>query len=112
MLMSVAPRWGISAFAWLIFSTAIGGLGLGAINPAASNAGLHLAPDQVASITGLRAMFINLGVITSVSVTTAILNRSADPAMAQAHVFWAASALAVFVILPLATRIPEHRGAW
>jgi len=112
LLMSVAPRWGISPFLWLSVCAGIAGLGLGAVNPAASNACLQLAPDQVAAITGLRAMFINLGVIFSVSVTTAVLNRSSTPGITQAHVFWVAAAIVFVVILPLISRVPEHKGAW
>lgn len=112
LLLSVSPRWGLSPYLWLSFSVGIAGLGLGAVNPAASNACLHLAPDQAAAITGLRVMFINIGVIFSVSVTTAILNRSADPGIAQAHVFWAAAAIVFVIMLPLVRRVPEHRGGW
>ncbi|MCL2396393.1 MAG: MFS transporter, partial [Acidimicrobiaceae bacterium] len=112
LLMSVSPRWGVSPYLWLSCSVGITGLGLGAVNPAASNACLHLAPDQAAAVTGLRVMFINIGVIFSVSVTTAILNRSAAPAMTQAHVFWVAAAIVVLIMLPLVSRVPEHKGGW
>ena len=57
--------------------------------PAANNASLQLAPDQVAAIAGLRGMFRQAGSITAVSVTTAVIARSADPGMEQAHVFLA-----------------------
>jgi EmrB/QacA subfamily drug resistance transporter len=112
LLMSVAPRWGLSPYLWLSLSVGIAGLGLGAVNPAASNACLQLAPDQAAAIIGLRFMFINLGVIFSVSVTTAILNRSATPGIAQAHVFWAAAGIVFLIVLPLVRRVPEHKGGW
>ena len=112
LLMSVSPRWGVSPYVWLSVSVGIAGLGLGAVNPAASNACLQLAPDQAAAITGLRVMFINLGVIFSVSVTTAILNRSSTPGITQAHVFWAAAAVVFLVMLPLVLRVPEHKGGW
>jgi EmrB/QacA subfamily drug resistance transporter len=112
LLMSVSPRWGVSPYVWLSVSVGIAGLGLGAVNPAASNACLQLAPEQAAAITGLRVMFINLGVILSVSVTTAILNRSASPGIAQSHVFWAAAAVVFLVMLPLVARVPEHKGGW
>jgi EmrB/QacA subfamily drug resistance transporter len=112
LLMSVSPRWGVSPYVWLSVSVGIAGLGLGAVNPAASNACLQLAPDQAAAITGLRVMFINLGVIFSVSVTTAILNRSATPGLAQAHVFWAAAAVVFLIMVPLVLRVPEHKGGW
>jgi EmrB/QacA subfamily drug resistance transporter len=112
LLMSVSPRWGISPYVWLSLSVGVAGLGLGAVNPAASNACLNLAPDQAAAVTGLRGMFINLGVIFSVSVTTAILNRSADPGIAQAHVFWVAAGIVFLIQLPLIRRVPEHKGGW
>jgi MFS family permease len=112
LLMSVAPRWGMSPYLWLSLSVGIAGLGLAAVNPAASNACLQLAPEQAAAITGLRVMFINLGVIFSVSVTTAILNRSATPGITQAHVFWAAAAVVFLIMLPLVRRVPEHKGSW
>jgi EmrB/QacA subfamily drug resistance transporter len=112
LLMSVSPRWGVSPYVWLSVSVGIAGLGLGAVNPAASNACLQIAPDQAAAITGLRVMFINLGVIFSVSVTTAILNRSSTPGITQAHVFWAAAAVVFLVMVPLCRRVPEHKGGW
>jgi hypothetical protein len=110
--MSVSPRWGVSPYVWLSLSVGIAGLGLGAVNPAASNACLQLAPDQAAAITGLRVMFINLGVIFSVSVTTAILNRSSTPGITQSHVFWAAAAVVFLIMVPLVLRVPEHKGGW
>lgn len=112
LLMSVAPRWGMGPYLWLSLSVGIAGLGLGAVNPAASNACLHLAPEQAAAITGLRVMFINIGVIISVSVTTAILNRSATPGLTQAYVFWAAAGIVFLILLPLVRRVPEHKGGW
>jgi Na+/melibiose symporter-like transporter len=87
-------------------------MGLGAINPAASNACLKLAPDQVSAITGLRFMFVNLGVVFAVSITTAILNRSAHPGITQAHVFWVVAGIIFLVVCPLVLRVPEHKGTW
>ena len=113
LLMSIAPRWGTGPFLWLSLCVAIIGLGIGAINPAASNASMQLAPELVTAITGLRSMFLNLGVVISVSVVTAILNRSANPGIAEAHVFWFVCAIIVVVMLPLIiSRVPEHKGTW
>jgi len=112
LLMSIAPRWGLGPFVWLSISTGILGMGLGAINPAASNACLKLAPDQVSAITGLRFMFVNLGVVFAVSITTAILNRSAHPGITQAHVFWVVAGIIFLVVCPLVLRVPEHKGTW
>jgi MFS family permease len=112
LAMSIAPRWGLTPYIWLSFGAAITGLGTGAVGPATRNASLQLAPDQVATITGLRSMFANLGVILSVAITTAILNRSANPALTQAHVLWVNAALIFLITVPLAYRVPQHKGAW
>ena len=111
-LMSIAPRWGLSPYVWLSACAGITGLGNGTANPASRNACLQIAPDEVAAITGLRQMFVYMGITFSVSIVTAILNRSADPGIAQAHVFWAVSAFLLAVMLPLVFRVPEHRGTW
>jgi hypothetical protein len=57
-------------------------------------------------------MFVYMGIIFSVSTVTAILNRSADPGMAQAHVLWVVAGLLVLVMVPLVFRVPEHKGSW
>jgi MFS family permease len=110
--MAVAPRLGLSPYAWLSVSAGVVGLGTGISNPASRNASLQLAPQDVAAITGLRQMFVFLGIIFSVSTVTAILNRSADPGLAQAHVLWAMAGLLVLVMVPLVFRVPEHKGSW
>jgi MFS family permease len=112
LLMSVAPRWGIGPYVWLSVSAGIIGIGVGSFNPASRNACLQLAPDQVAAITGLRSMFNYIGIIFSVSVVTAILNRSSDPGIAQAHIFWVVAGIILVVMMPLIYRIPEHKGSW
>ena len=111
-MMSIAPRWGLSPYVWLSVSAGIAGLGTGAASPASRNASMQLAPSQVAAITGLRNSFMFMGVIFSISVITAILNRSATPAIAQAHIFWVDDALILLVLIPLVFRIPEHKGSW
>jgi EmrB/QacA subfamily drug resistance transporter len=112
ILMSIAPRWGLSPYVWLSVCTGITGLGNGAANPASRNACLQVAPDEVAAITGLRQMFIYMGIIFSVSTVTAILNRSPDPGILQAHVFWVIAGILLLVMVPLVYRVPEHKGNW
>jgi len=79
--------------------------------PAANNASLQLAPDQVAAIAGLRGMFRQSGAITAVSVTTAVIARSADPGVVQARVFLVFAAVLV-AMLPLVMLVPDHHGNW
>lgn len=110
--MAIAPRLGLSPYAWLSIGAGITGLGNGMTNPASRNACLQVAPNEVAVITGLRQMFVYMGIIFSVSTVTAILNRSANPGMAQAHVLWVVAGVLLVVMVPLVFRVPEHKGTW
>jgi MFS family permease len=112
LVLSVAPRWGLSPYVWLGVGTGITGLGNGAANPASRNASLQLAPDEVAAISGLRSMFTYMGIIFGVSIVTAILNRSANPGLAQAHILWFVAGIILIVMVPLVLRVPEHKGSW
>jgi MFS family permease len=114
VMMAIAPPVGVLALpvqAWLAIGAAVAGLGMGLSVPSANNASLQLAPDQVAAIAGLRGMFRQAGSITAVSVTTAVIARSAHPGIEQAHVFLVFAAL-LLLILPLVRLVPEHRGGW
>jgi EmrB/QacA subfamily drug resistance transporter len=111
VMMSFGPR-GIGPYGWLAIAAGITGVGNGFASPASRNAGLHLVPDEVAATTGLRFMFNNIGTIFSVSMVTAILNRSSTPGLAQAHLIWVMAAIVVGVMIPLVRGIPEHKGAW
>jgi EmrB/QacA subfamily drug resistance transporter len=114
IVMAVPPWFSMAALpvqAWLAIGAAVTGLGMGLSVPSANNASLQLAPDQVAAIAGLRGMFRQAGSITAVSVTTAVIARSANPGMEQAHVFLVFAAL-LLLTLPLVRLVPEHRGGW
>jgi EmrB/QacA subfamily drug resistance transporter len=110
VIMASSPP-GVTRYAWLAIAAGITGIGMGAATPAANNATLQLAPDQVAAVAGLRGMFRQAGAITSVSVTSAILARSADPGLAQARVFLVFAVILVCA-LPLILLVPDHRGGW
>jgi MFS family permease len=110
LIMASSPHV-LSPYAWLAVAAGLSGIGMGLATPASNNATLQLAPDQSAAIAGLRGMFRQTGAITSVSVTSAILARSADPGLAQAHVFLVFAVILVCV-LPLILLVPDHRGNW
>lgn len=112
LLMSFSPLWGLGPYAWLSIAACCVGLGTGFGNPASRNATLHLSPDDVAAISGLRQMFLYIGIIFSVSIVSAILARSSDPGVVQAHVYWVISAILVGVMVPLVFRVSEHKGSW
>jgi EmrB/QacA subfamily drug resistance transporter len=111
MMMSFGPRV-VGPFGWLAVAAGITGIGNGLASPASRNAGLDLVPHEVAATTGLRFMFNTIGTIVSVSVVTAILNRSSTPGLTQAHLIWAMAAVVVLVMTPLIRGIPEHKGSW
>jgi EmrB/QacA subfamily drug resistance transporter len=112
VLMSLSPRLGMSPYVWLSMGACITGLGTGFANPASRNASLQLAPKEVAVISGLRQMFLYIGIIFSVSTVSAILNRSQHPGLAQAHIYWVVAGIIVAVMLPLVFLVPEHKGEW
>ncbi len=105
-----APH-GLTAYAWLALATGVCGVGMGVATPAANNATRQLAPEQAAAVAGLRGMFRQAGAISAVSITAAIVARSADPGIAQAHVFLVFAAI-IICSLPLVLLVPEHRGRW
>jgi MFS family permease len=106
-----APPHGVSPYLWLAVAAGITGVGMGLSVPASNNASLQLAPQQVAAIAGLRGMFRQSGAIVAVATTTAIVARSGNPGLAQAHVFEIFAGL-LLAAIPLVFLVPEHRGTW
>jgi hypothetical protein len=109
LMLAVTPP--LSPYTWLAIATAVTGCGMGLSVPAANNASLQLAPDRVAAIAGLRGMFRQAGAITAVSVTTAVIARSAHPGLVQARVLLVFAAL-LLLMLPLVRLVPDHHGTW
>jgi EmrB/QacA subfamily drug resistance transporter len=111
LIWTASTPHGLTPYVWLALGSGVCGLGMGMATPAANNATLQLAPDHAAAIAGLRGMFRQAGAITAVSITAAIVARSADPGIAQAHVFLVFAAILI-CSLPLVLLVPEHRGRW
>jgi EmrB/QacA subfamily drug resistance transporter len=107
---ALSPQ-GLSPYAWLVLATGICGIGMGISTPASNNATLQLAPEHAAAVAGLRGMFRQAGAITAVSITAAIVARSTNPGITQAHVFLVFAAI-MACSLPLMLLVPEHRGRW
>ncbi|HET9718305.1 MAG TPA: MFS transporter [Pseudolabrys sp.] len=110
-LLSLNPLAGITPYAWLAGAAFLVGTGSGAVNPASRNAGLQLAPEHSSTLAALRSMGRQIGAITAISITTAILASADDPGRMQAGVYIMAALLLV-AALPLVTRLPEHHGSW
>jgi len=102
---------GLTPYAWLVLGTGVCGIGMGISTPASNNATLQLAPEHAAAVAGLRGMFRQSGAITAVSITAAIVARSTNPGITQAHVFLVFAAITA-CSLPLMLLVPEHRGRW
>ncbi len=65
----------------------LAGLGMGVSAPAANNACIELMPDRVATITGVRGMFRQIGGAVSIAVTSLVLHRVGDMAQGFFIVF-------------------------
>jgi MFS family permease len=109
-VMSLAPH-GLTPYAWLAAAAGVTGVGMGLSMPAANNASLQLAPDQISAIAGLRGMFRQSGGIIAVSVTTTILAHSPNAGITQAHSFVVFAAV-LLLIVPFTLLVPNHRGSW
>ncbi len=109
--LSFSPPPGASLYWWLAGFAAITGLGMGMAIPASNNASLHLAPGQVAGVSGLRGMFRQSGSILVVSITTAAVNGAHDTGAAFGVTLLVLGALLI-VTIPLLRFVPDHRGSW
>jgi EmrB/QacA subfamily drug resistance transporter len=112
LLIAISPKWAMTPYWWLGVGAGISGLSNGISTPALRNASLQFSPEDLSALTGLRQMFVYLGMIFSISIDTAILNRSTTPGITQAHIFVVAAAVAVLVMVPLVFGVPEHKGRW
>ena len=110
-VLAVHPPAAIGPYPWLLGGAFLVGAGIGAVNPASRNAGLQLAPRSASTLAALRTLFLQLGTIATVAITTAVLAKAHDPGQMQAWVY-AGQAVLLLLALPLIRRVPEHRGAW
>jgi len=106
-LIATGPIGGVGPYAWLSVAAGITGLGMGMAMPAANNATLHLAPGQIAAVSGLRGMFRQAGGIFAISIATAVAAQADEPGHALGVAF-AALAIAALCVIPLAMRVPEE----
>jgi EmrB/QacA subfamily drug resistance transporter len=110
-LLAISPH-GLSTYLWLAFGAMVLGLGGGISAPATNNAILSFAPDEVASISGLRGMFRQIGGMITISVTTAIVARTSNEGVALGHAFTIFALVIVLVAIPLVFTVPSRRGTW
>jgi len=91
----------------------LSGVGCGIAFPASNNACIELMPEKVATITGLRGMFVYLGGALGISLVTVILHLSSTPANGFRVAFICFGLMLLFTI-PLVFLMPagrEKRGS-
>jgi len=111
LLLALAPRWGLSPWAWLAAAAVFTGAGGGVMGPASRNAALQLVPERAATMSALRATAQEFGVIVALAVITSVMAGASDQSAVLAASY-AAMAVLSLLVLPVVARVPEHRGAW
>jgi len=97
----------LSVTVLLLGLTFLLGIGLGIALPSSNNACIDLMPERVAGISGVRAMFRNIGGTFGISVSTLILNNSRSINTGFTVVYFG---LAAFMLLgmPFIFRMPSQ----
>jgi EmrB/QacA subfamily drug resistance transporter len=97
----------LSVTVLLLGLTFLLGIGLGTALPSSNNACIDLMPERVAGISGVRAMFRNIGGTFGISISTLILNNSSSINAGFTIVYFG---LAAFMLLgmPFIFRMPSQ----
>lgn len=98
----------LSPYAWLAVGATLCGLGTGMSAPAANNASIELAPDDVGAITGLRGAARQGGAILGISLATSVAAHTGHEVQTLTQAFFILSALLVCMV-PLVFLIPDGR---
>jgi len=106
-LISLPPA--TSPFTWLGISALVCGVGVGIAGLPSNNAAVQLMPDQVAAISGLRAMFRQTGGIIAITLTAVVVGSGPGEAQALGRVFLVFAILTVLLV-PLIFGVPERRA--
>ena len=82
------------------------GAGIGIMSSATRNAGIQLAPRQSANIAAIRSLSLQLGLIITIAISTAIIGKSNFPGKTQTYIF---IGLALFLLLSsfFVVKVPE-----
>jgi EmrB/QacA subfamily drug resistance transporter len=98
-----------SPFTWLGISALVCGIAIGIAGPPSNNAAVALLPDQVAAISGLRAMFRQTGGIIAITLSAVAAGTGPGEAHALGRVFPVFAVLTVLLV-PLIFGVPERRA--
>jgi EmrB/QacA subfamily drug resistance transporter len=97
-----------SPYIWLAVGAAITGLGTGLSAPAANNASIELAPDDVGAITGLRGAARQGGAIIGIALVTSVAVHTGHEVESLTKAFLVLSVLLVCMV-PLVFLVPDGR---
>ncbi|HMK97886.1 MAG TPA: MFS transporter, partial [Acidimicrobiales bacterium] len=95
-----------SPYVWLAVGSTISGFGTGLSAPAANNASIELAPDDVGAITGLRGAARQGGAILGISLVTSVAAHTGHEVAALQDAFFILAAMLVCMV-PLVFIVPE-----
>jgi EmrB/QacA subfamily drug resistance transporter len=96
-------------YTWLGISALVCGIGVGIAGPPSNNAAVALLPDQVAAISGLRAMFRQTGGIIAITLSAVAAGTGPGEARALGRVFLVFAVLTVLLV-PAIFGVPERRA--
>lgn len=103
----ITGGFSISPMVLLLSIMFVTGLGVGMSAPAANNACIELMPNQVATITGLRGMFRNIGGALSIAIATLLIENTSDINHAFFIIF-TALALILLLSVPMVFIMPNN----
>jgi len=92
----------------IAFMVLLSGVGCGIAFPATNNACIELMPEKVATMTGLRGMFLYVGGALGISLITVILHLSSTPAQGFRIAFISFGVVLLFTI-PLVFLMPTGK---
>ena len=103
-----SPPLGVSPYLWLAAGATLTGLGTGLSAPAANNASIELAPDDVGAITGLRGAARQGGAIIGIALATSLAAHTGHEAATLGKSFFVLAAL-LACMAPLVYLVPDGR---
>ena len=96
----------LSSTMLLLIIMSLSGIGIGISAPAANNACIELMPDNVATITGMRGMYRQMGGAISITVTTLLLHSLGDMHYAF-HMTFISLGLIMLISIPTIFAMPS-----
>lgn len=109
LAMIATPPAGLSPYLWLALGATLTGLGTGLSAPAANNASIELAPDDVGAITGLRGAARQGGAIVGIALATSLAAHTGHEAETLARAFFVLAGL-LALMAPLVYLVPDGRS--